>query len=438
MKLTKREIDALPATAQGRDRIFFDDTIPGFGLRITPAGVQTFLFQYQPGGRTGPKRRVMLGRYGEVTPDQARRAAEQLRHRVRAGQDPAGERRAAELAARAAEAEQRAAAVADDLTLAKLIAAWASGGLADRSAAHRKEAPRALRAGLAHLLDRPAHTLTTAEVQRVIDAITTTRPVVARKLRDYGRAGFNWARRRNLVAANPFTAVVIDRRQISRDRVLSDAELGEAWRAAGALGWPFAAFIRLLILTLQRRGELAGMAWSELTPDLAVWTIPARRAKNRSAQIVHLPEPARAILRTLPRMAGTGLVFAMTRPGAGSADRPMSGFGRAAARLAAAIHAERVAAAPPAPQVTATDWRWHDFRRTGVTALARLGYPPHVADRLLNHVHGAGAIGGVAAVYQRHEFLAEREAALKAWAEHVLAVAGESGAPGKVIEFRRK
>ena len=85
MKLTKREIDALPATAQGRDRIFFDDTIPGFGLRITPAGVQSFLFQYQPGGRTGPKRRVMLGRYGEVTPDQARRAAEQLRHRVRAG-----------------------------------------------------------------------------------------------------------------------------------------------------------------------------------------------------------------------------------------------------------------------------------------------------------------------------------------------------------------
>ena len=59
-------------------------------------------------------------------------------------------------------------------------------------------------------------------------------------------------------------------------------------------------------------------------------------------------------------------------------------------------------------------WRFHDFRRTGVTRLADLGFPPHVADRLLNHVQGT--ISGVAAVYQRGEFLAQRKSALEAWA----------------------
>ena len=68
------------------------------------------------------------------------------------------------------------------------------------------------------------------------------------------------------------------------------------------------------------------------------------------------------------------------------------------------------------------DWRLHDIRRTAVTWMAGAGFPPHVADRLLNHVEGA--IRGVAAVYQRGEFLPERQAVLGAWAGHVLACAG--------------
>jgi hypothetical protein len=64
------------------------------------------------------------------------------------------------------------------------------------------------------------------------------------------------------------------------------------------------------------------------------------------------------------------------------------------------------------------DWRLHDFRRTGVTKLAELGIPPHVADRVLNHV--TGTISGVAAIYQKFEFLPERKRALDVWAAHVL------------------
>ena len=64
-----------------------------------------------------------------------------------------------------------------------------------------------------------------------------------------------------------------------------------------------------------------------------------------------------------------------------------------------------------------TGWRLHDLRRTCVSGMARLGIAPHVADKILNHQ--SGTISGVAAVYQRHDFLAERQAALDLWGAHV-------------------
>jgi integrase len=452
MKLGKREIDALGASPDGRDRIVFDDEIKGFGLRITPKGTRIFLFQYQAGGRAGQKRRFTLGRYGEITPEQARRAAMALRHRVKAGQDPVAERRATVQAARDAAADRVAKAEADAYTLRRLVEEWTEIGLAGRSASHRAEAPRAIRACLAHLIDRPATAIDQGTAQRAIDGLIRKRPAMARKLRDYGRAMFNWGIRRKRVAANPFLGVEIETPATDRDRVLTDAELGEAWRSAGALPAPFGPFLRLLILTLQRRGELAGMRWGELAPDLATWTIPAQRAKNRTAHLVHLAEPARAILQAMSRGEAGHLVFgatrhrgaaaapARTRAAAAGVERPISGFSDAKDRLAARICAERATAlGVPVERVAAPDWRLHDLRRTGVTVMARLGVAWQVADRVLNHLHGRGVIKGVAAVYQRHEYLAEREAAMRLWADHVLAVAGESQlSGGNVIELRRR
>jgi len=241
---------------------------------------------------------------------------------------------------------------------------------------------------------------------------------------------FGWAERRELVAANPF-AGGIEGRETPRDRVLSDAELGEVWRAAGALGWPSGDFVRFLLLTLQREAEVAGLRRGELADDLSVWELPGARAKSGKGHIVHLTEPARAILRAAPRVGASPLVFTTT------GKRPISSFSNAKAALDRRIVAERrkIAAecgAMPAPLVP---WRLHDLRRTGVTVLARLGVRWEVADKLLNHAQGR--ISGVAAIYQRHEFLAEREAALGAWAAHVLAV-GDGRAPGgNVVELRR-
>jgi integrase len=98
----------------------------------------------------------------------------------------------------------------------------------------------------------------------------------------------------DLVPSNPFARVPVEGRERSRDRVLSDAELGEIWRATGSLGWPWCDYIRFLLLTLQRAAETAGMRWAELGPDLATWELPGERTKNGKAHLVHLAERARA------------------------------------------------------------------------------------------------------------------------------------------------
>jgi integrase len=197
------------------------------------------------------------------------------------------------------------------------------------------------------------------------------------------------------------------------------------------MGWPFGPIVRLLLLTAQRRDEVAGMGWSEISDDGATWTVPAKRSKNGKANVVHLSPEARAVIADVPRIKGQDMLFTTTGRTA------PSGFGRAAERLDALIQKERDEAAtateedapPPLP-----DWHLHDFRRTCVSWLASTGTPPHVADRLLNHT--AGTIRGVAAVYNRAEFLPERKAALVRWAEHVLACGGGREQGVNVVPLR--
>ena len=435
VKFTKPDIDALTCPPGRRDLVVFDDSLPGFGLRVGESGTKTFLLQYQIGGRDGLRRRLVLGVYGrDLTLAEARKQAQIARGKVRDGIDPVGERKARIAAAIAAEKQDEQVAAATAFTLRALIERWAAEGLANRSPVHQAEAPRAVRSGFAALLDQPAGAIDAAAVRPVLDAMAAERPVAARRTRDYARAAFNWAIGRERVTMNPFATVKLDVRETSRDRVLSDAELGEAWRAAKTTVYSFGPLVQLLILTLQRRGEVAGTRWSELAPDLSMWTIPGRRTKNRKEHIVHLAEPAQAVLRVLRAQApssagGTGrhapvraakdLVF--TTDGT----HPVSGFSNAVDALRQVIVAQRRQTLKAPAVLHAPDWTWHDFRRTGVTGLARLGVAVNVADRLLNHVQGS--IKGTTAVYQRYDFMDERKRALDAWAAHVVSAAGSTG-----------
>lgn len=419
--------------------LVFDDDLRGFGLRVTSAGTKTFIFQYRRGSAV---RRVKIGEYGPgLTPTQARRRAEELRGEVAGGADPAAARQAAIAAELAGAAARHSARAAEALTFAKLVDLWDIKRLVHRRPAYRREATRALRHSLPDFQALPAASIDTPAVRRALDDIrdrvstsssrrqegskkrenpapppasNLTGDTMSRRVRSYGRAMYSWAVSSGLVAGNPFAAVVVDSREAPRERVLSAGELREVWQAAGGLGWPWAGYLRMLLLTLQREAETAGMRWAELASDFSTWEVPGARTKNGRPHLVHLAEPARAILREAERIEGSALVFTTT------GTTPVSGFSKVKRRLDAAIIAARAKQAAetggqPAPLVL---WRLHDFRRSGVTALAGLGVAWEVADKLLNHVQGR--IQGVAAIYQRHEFMAEREAAMRLWADHLM------------------
>ncbi len=94
LKITKRAVDGDALKPAERERVVWDDDIPGFGVRVHPSGAKAFVVNYRAGngGRKAPNKRVVVGRAGRITPDQARRMAQELLGRVTAGDDPAGER----------------------------------------------------------------------------------------------------------------------------------------------------------------------------------------------------------------------------------------------------------------------------------------------------------------------------------------------------------
>jgi integrase len=194
---------------------------------------------------------------------------------------------------------------------------------------------------------------------------------------------------------------------------LTDHELRAVWQATSG-GGAFNAIVRALILTGQRREEVAGMTWAELDDDLSTWTIPAGRAKNGVSHVVPLSVPVQALLRGVARQEGSDLVLPGLRG-------TFNGFGKAKAQLDKASGV--------------TDWRLHDIRRTAATGLQRLGVRLEVTEAVLNHVSGSRA--GIIGIYQRHDYAVEKRAALDAWGAHVAAIVEGREAAGNVTLLQR-
>jgi integrase len=406
-KLTNRLLVGLELAEGQRDRLVFDTACPGLGVRLTKGGSRAFIVQWTDPA-TKRKVREPLGVWGSLTIDQARDAARVRLGAVAKGVNPKVER----IKARA-EAERERAELA--LTFDKLVSEWASLHLVNRRPRYAVEAERAIRNAFVDIMKRPAARITKADARAVLDNLVGAgkTPMAARTLA-YARAAFQWAEKRGAVPSNPFRGLPIATATASRDRALSDAELAEVWAAACDMAYPFGPLIRLAILTLQRREEVAGMRWSEISNDGATWTIPAARMKNAKPHTVHLSRASREVLAEVPKIKGQDLIFSTT------SKTPVTGFSRAKLALDRRVIAARAkraqeAGVRPAPLAP---WRLHDLRRTGVSKLAALGIDSIIADKLL--AHKAGKLHGVAAVYQRHDFAKEQAHALDAWAAHVV------------------
>ena len=273
--------------------------------------------------------------------------------------------------------------------------------------------------------DRDIRTVTRRDILDMLDRAEErgARVAVNRVLANVRRL-FTWAVERGIIDASPVAAVKAPAPETARDRVLTDDELRAFLRACKRLGEPFGPLLHLLLLTGQRRDEIAAAPRAEFDLDAGVWSLPATRTKNKRAHQLPLSTQAVDVIHALP--AGSKLLFPaqFTRPArAGEAPknaaaRPVSGFGRAKERLDALMLEELRKLAEERGEdpegVTLPDWRLHDLRRTAASGMARLGVGVHVVEKLLNHA--SGSISGVAAVYNRHSYADEMRAAAQAWA----------------------
>lgn len=405
MKFTEDSVRQATCPAGRKDVMLFDDTLPGFGLRVTAGGRRIFILQY----RNGPKiRRATIGAWGEVTVAAARRKAEILRGDVRDRRDPVAERAAKQAATLAAETLAKAAAARVSLTVDALISDWTDNHLVARSISYRSRVPRELRGALSAFLTTPAANLDRAAAVKVLDSVkATSGPVAANRLRAEARACWTWACARGALTDNPWSATPRPlARETSRERVLADSEVGALYAEAGNLTEPWGVLVRLLILTGQRRTEIAGMRWAELDAGRTLLSLPGARTKNGHPHAIPLPAEATGLLLKVSRRTGAEFVFE------GPRETAVSGFGKVKARLDAAL-----VRAKAKDSGALVPWVLHDLRRTMATGLQRLGVRLEVTEAVLNHVSGSRA--GIVGVYQRHGWAAEKRAAIDLWATYV-------------------
>jgi integrase len=219
----------------------------------------------------------------------------------------------------------------------------------------------------------------------------------------------------DLITKSPLDGLPIPDAPESRDRILSDQEVKIFWQATD-MHPVFGPFYRLHLLTAQRREEVGAMKWSELDLDAGAWTIPKERTKNGKQHLVHLSPQALAVIAQVQKIDGCPFLFSTT------SGTPISGYARAKAKLDTLM-----ADVPP--------WRVHDLRRTAASGMAKLGFQPHIVERVLNHVSGAQA--GLIGVYQRYDYLEERKRAINAWGQYVLDLILEAVRPSKVVLLAR-
>jgi integrase len=391
--LTDRTLKALKPAKPGRHYDVWDTKFPAFGVRVSDTGRRTFVLALRyPGGRN-PTRRA-LGHYGPLTSlEQARAKASAWVDLVVRGIDPAIEAERQRLAEMRRQ-ENSFAAVAEDF-------------IRDKLPSERKGHEVACdirRIFIPVWGKRPITDITPLEARNLIKGIKDAgTPAQARNVFGYARRLFNWAIDQHVygLESSPcerLKPIAIIGKKEPRTRVLTDAELRAAWHAAGKLGFPYGPFYQMLMLTGQRRSEVAEASWSEIDINKKLWTIPASRMKADAPHVVPLSADAVKLLQALPRFNGGDFIFSKK-----FGRKPVHAFGTAKRALDAAMKAEL--GAEPRHFVI------HDIRRTVRTGLSALPVADLVRELVIAHTKP-----GLHKVYDQYAYLDEKRQCLELWA----------------------
>jgi integrase len=368
----------------------WDGRVPGFGVRCFPLKRQ-YVFRYRT--KEGVQRTVNIGVHGALTVERARDRALDLYEAVRKGEDP--------VAAEEAQAKARA----NRRTVGEVLDSFTLRSAAEYHATfNRLVRPRIGEVDIG-LLRRSHLTMMLDHIEDHHGATMADRAL------QYTRSALNWHATRDDDFISPVAKGMMrtKAREQARTRILDDEELCAVWPALEEASL-FGAFVKLLLLTGQRRAELAGLRRSEIRAGL--WLIPAERYKTARPQSVPLSAAAQAIIAALPK---------------GDPIFPVSFIdsGKPKARLDKAVTARQGGRPLDA-------WTLHDLRRTARSLMSRAGIRPDIAERCLGHV-----VGGVEGTYDRHHYIEEKRAAFGALAAIVERIVGPP-AGANVIALRQE
>jgi integrase len=402
VNLTARYLDLLKP--QRKRNEVFDTIVPGFAIRVTPAGHKSFTLYYRHHGRI---RRVGLGRYPDILLADARKAATQHRGRIFDGADPAEEKKA--------ERATNGDTVGALFDLYKTHREKAKSWTETRRIMEREVLPvwRHLR-----VVD-----LKRRDVRELVERKARFAPVMANRVLSRISAMLTFAMEHDWIETNPAWRIRKPGEENSRDRVLSRAELPELWaalhetEAKNGDGTPKPRLSQTLndvflvmLLTAQRCGEVCQMQWREVDLATGWWMIPGDVSKNHDPHRVPLTSTVQEILdrRAKATNADDRYVFSNHRHTC-VADR---------AKKAAAILCNGG---------VSFHFRAHDLRRTAASYMGEAGVDRFHIAHVLNHRSVTHST--VTAIYDRYRYDKEKRAALEKWAEVLFGIVDVKPAP---------
>ena len=400
-KLSEETVKRLPIPDTGnRITYFAGATIQGakaprgFGVRVTANGTRAFVLNYRLRGR---EHRFTIGAWPDWSALKAVREARNLRQRVDRGENPIEDRAPSPTTV-------TVASILDDFVARHVRNKNQPLRSADEyeSAFNRLVKPRIGNLGIYEV--RRSHVI------KMLDEIEDANgPVMADRTLAYVRKAFNWYATRDDQFNVPIVRGMarVKPKERARTRILSDDEIRILWPVLDEAG-TFGALARTLLLTAQRRDEVAHMQHNEIGRE-GIWAIPAERYKTKRPNFVPLSKAALAVIAAQPKHEDCNYVFPSR------AKTPYSGFGKSKAKLDKAVfavmkkQARKGAKVEPMP-----NWTLHDLRRTAKTLMVRAGVRPDISERVLGHV-----IAGVEGTYDRHSYEDEKRDALEKLAEMV-------------------
>jgi integrase len=385
----------------------------GLTFTLSAKGTAAWTLRYRIAGR---RNEITLGRYPDIPLTKAREIAAAKRAAVQQGFDPAAEKRKAEHAA------------ANAWTFRKLAEDYfvkAADYLADATIYGRKQQLRDY--VYPKIGSIAAADVSPAEIVAIVEAASVKSLHVARLVLIAIREVFAHGIARHVVTQDPCAHIkakaIIGGTKQQRERVmLTDAEIGEVLKALPNLSRPNALMVRILLATGTRIGELVQAEWSNVNFEAGEWTIPVEHSKTKKAFTIPLPPMVAGWFAELQAMAfGSRYVLPIrTRNHGVEGDDHMEPV-----TLNAALNTLAKTLGDKCRRFTP-----HDLRSTMRSHLGVLGVDVLIAERCLNH-----SLGGLVAVYDKHDYLPERRRALELWAAKLATI--EAGIPFNVVPLRR-